>query len=421
MTDSPEPDAPPNDTPPKDAGPPVNAAPVVAADRIRSIDVLRGFALLGVLAMNMQAFAEVFAVYMNPYALGDISNFEFGIWTVHRVLADQKFMTIFSMLFGAGIVLMTERAKARTGKAAGLHYRRMLWLALFGFGHATLLWTGDILFFYGMVGMVAFLLRRVWLWLQVVLALLAFALPAVVFSFLDQMPPEELADLAEMWSPSADYIASTRETMRGPWFDQVAFRLGEWSGMLGFLVLFGWRIFANMLLGMVLFRTGVFAAQRSARFYGTLIVAGFVIGLPLCAYGVYDHVACDWDLVRSMGVGSLFNYTGSLFVAFGWIGLVMLICRRGALPGLRERFAAVGQMAFTNYILHSVISTTIYNGHGFGLFGQVSRAWQVVIVLAIFGLQLWYSPIWLRRFRFGPLEWCWRALAYWQLPPMRRS
>ncbi|MHC4814256.1 MAG: DUF418 domain-containing protein, partial [Planctomycetota bacterium] len=114
------------------------AAPVVQAERIRSIDVLRGFALLGVLIMNMQVFAEVFAVYMHPFALGEISAIDYACWCVNRVLADGKFITIFSMLFGAGIVLMTGRAKARTGRSAGVHYRRMLWLALFGFAHALL-------------------------------------------------------------------------------------------------------------------------------------------------------------------------------------------------------------------------------------------------------------------------------------------
>lgn len=399
---------------------PTTAAPITQSDRIRSIDVLRGFALLGVLAMNMQAFAEVFAVYMNPFALGDISTTEFVCWSVNRVFADAKFMTIFSMLFGAGIVLMAQRAMQRTGKAAGLHYRRMFWLAIIGFAHATLLWIGDILFFYGVVGMVAFLLRRFWLWLLFILAVIAFAVPALLFAFLHKLPAEDLQELAALWSPTADYVEATRATYRGDWLGQVKLRFHEWFDMLGFLMLFGWRILANMLLGIAFFRMGVFSAARSDRFYVTMIVAGFAIGLPLSAWGIYDHEIHDWEMVRAMGVGSLFNYVGSLFVALGWIGVVMLICRRERWLALRERLAAVGQMALTNYLMHSVICTTIYNGHGLGLFGHTSRVWQIAIVLIIFALQLWYSPIWLRHFRFGPLEWVWRALSYWQLPPMRR-
>jgi uncharacterized protein len=398
-----------------------SAAPVVEPERIRSIDVLRGFALLGVLAMNMQAFADIFPVYMNPFAAGDISAIDYACWCFNHVLADTKFMTIFSMLFGAGIVLMTSRSKKRTGRAAGVHYRRMFWLVLFGFAHATLLWNGDILFFYGVIGMIAFLMRRFWTWLLLVLAALLFLVPAFFLTFIHKMPAEDMQELSAMWSPTAEYIETTRATLRGGWLDQIAFRFEEWLGMMGFLFLFGWRILANMLIGMALFRTGVFSATRSRGFYVALIAIGFAIGLPMVTWGIYDHEACDWDMVRSMGVGSLFNYFGSLFVAFGWIGLVMLICHAGALPGLRERFAAVGQMAFTNYIMHSVICTTIYNGYGLGLFGHVDRIWQMFIIAGIFALQLWYSPLWLQRFRFGPLEWLWRALTYWSRPPFRRA
>lgn len=396
-------------------------APTTQSDRIRSIDVLRGFALLGVLAMNMQAFADVFPVYMNPFAAGEISTLEFGCWCFNHVVADAKFITVFSMLFGAGIVLMTGRAQSRSGHSAGLHYRRMFWLALFGFAHATLLWNGDILFFYGVIGMLAYLMRRFWIWAQILLALLLMLLPALMFAFLHKMPAEDMQELRNMWNPTAEYISTTREAVRGPWFGQVAFRFGEWTGMMGFLVLFGWRILGNMLLGMVLFRVGVFSAERSKGVYLVMMLLGFGIGLPLAAWGIYDHELFDWEVVRSMGVGALFNYAGSLFAAFGWIGLVMLICRTGALPALRERLSAVGQMAFTNYIMHSLICTTIYNGgYGLGLFGHVDRIWQVAIVAAIFVAQLYYSPFWLAKFRFGPLEWVWRSLAYWERPPFRR-
>ncbi|MEM9659166.1 MAG: DUF418 domain-containing protein, partial [Planctomycetota bacterium] len=169
------------------------------------------------------------------------------------------------------------------------------------------------------------------------------------------------------------------------------------------------------------FRWEVFSASRSRNFYAWMIVIGLGIGLPFAAYGVYDHQLHNWDMLRCMGVGSLFNYFGSLLSAFGWIGMVMLVCREGALPGLRRRLAAVGQMAFTNYIMQSVICTTIYNGHGLGLFGSVDRVWQQLLTVAIFAFQMWYSPLWLERFRFGPLEWLWRSLTYWRVQPFRRA
>ena len=397
------------------------ATPVVEPERIRSIDVLRGFALLGVLIMNMQAFADIFAVYMHPFARGKISSIDYLCWCVNHVLADAKFITIFSMLFGAGIVLMTGRARERTGRSAAVHYRRMLWLALFGVMHALLIWYGDILFIYAICGLVAYLLRRFWPWVQFLIAGLLFLVPTFFLTFMHKMPPEDLQAITDMWAPSAEYVESTQAAMRGSWVDQLPTRYAGWKEMLGFLVVLGWRVLGCMLLGMALFKKGVFSAERSRPFYLSLVVIGFATGLPLVAWGIYDHQACDWEMVRSMGVGGLFNYFGSLIVAFGWIGLIMLLCRSGALPWLRHRLGAVGQMAFTNYIMHSVICTTIFNGHGLGLFGQVDRIWQQFLIAAIFVFQLWYSPIWMKHFRFGPLEWLWRALTYWRLPPFRRT
>ena len=400
---------------------PSPATPVVETERIRSLDVLRGFALFGVLVMNMQSFADVFAVYLNPFALGPIPALDYACWCVNHVLADAKFITIFSMLFGAGIMLMTSRARARTGRSAGVHYRRMAWLMLFGLAHALLLWYGDILFMYGLAGLVAYWFCRARPGVKIAVAAVLLMIPAAIAASLQYAPAEDLEQMMQIWSPDADYVEATRTAMRGGWLAQMPVRVEGWSEMIGFIVMFGWRVLACMLLGMALFEYGVFSATLSRRFYVGLIVVGFGVGLPLAAWGIYDHEACDWELVRSMGVGGLFNYFGSLFAAFGWIGVVMLVCREGALPGLRARLAAVGQMAFTNYILQTVICTTIYNGHGLGLYGQVDRVWQQVLSVAIFAFQLWYSPLWLERFRFGPLEWLWRSLTYWRRQPLRRA
>ena len=404
----------------EDVSPERAAIPVIEQDRILSIDVLRGFALFGVLLMNMQAFADIFAVYMHPFARGEISALSFACWCTNHILADAKFITIFSMLFGAGIVLMTGRAKERTGRSASVHYRRMFWMGLFGVSHALLLWYGDILFMYAICGMAAYLFRRFWPWVLFLVAGVSICVTALIMANMHKMPPEDMLSLAEMWAPTAEYIETADTTMRGGWLGQVSRRFDEWLGMFGFLLIFGWRLLGCMLLGMALYKKGVFSAARSAGFYVTLAVIGLGAGLSLSAYGVVQTVAHDWDMLWSMGEGSLFNYFGSLLAAFGYIGVVMLVCRAGSLPWLRHRLGAVGRMAFTNYIMHSVILTTVFNGHGLGLFGQVDRIWQQLLVLAVFGLQLWYSPLWLTRYRFGPLEWLWRALTYWRLPAFRR-
>lgn len=403
----------------------LSAAPVAEGERIKNIDILRGFALLGVLLMNMQAFAMPLCAYMNPTSYGNDNALNFPLWCINHVAADAKFITVFSMLFGAGIVLMTSRARSRTGRSVWIHYRRMLWLALFGSLHGTLLWYGDILLTYAICGMIAYWFRRRQPWLLVTISVVLICIPAFLIAnfrmYMENVPPDQSQQMLEMWAPSAETIAAKEAAYRGAYLDHLPERIKSWASMFGFLAIFGSRILSVMLLGMALLKTGVLSGARPRRLYLTLVVIGFVGGLPLVGLGIHHQVSHDWDIVEGMGVGSLYNYFGSLLVAFAWIGLVLLLCRSHRMIGLKDRLAAVGRMAFTNYIMHSVLCTTLFYGHGFGLFGRVDRLGQLCIVLVIAALQLWYSPLWLRRFRFGPLEWLWRTLTYWQPQPFRRA
>jgi uncharacterized protein len=175
-----------------------------------------------------------------------------------------------------------------------------------------------------------------------------------------------------------------------------------------------------MLVGMALYKLGVVTAKRTPRFYATMAVVGLIVGLSAAAYGVQQNFVHDWDLAFSrFGSGFQFNYWGSLLVSGGYIGLVILWVQWGGLARLQAALAAVGRMALSNYLLHTLIATTIFYGHGFGLFGSVDRTGQLIIVLAIWACQLVWSPIWLHYFRFGPAEWLWRSLTYWKPQPMR--
>lgn len=404
---------------------PLCAAPVVEGERLHYLDVLRGVALMGVLMMNMQAFAMPFSAYMNPTSYGDNSGLNFILWCINHILADAKFITIFSMLFGAGVVLMTSRAEARSGRSAKVHYRRMFWLMIFGVTHAVLLWYGDILFTYSLCGLILFLFRRRRPWILITVGVVLALIPAFLMlgfpHFIKQAPEEDLEAIASMWAPSAEHAAEQEQIFRGDYTGQVKERFKVWKEMFGFILIYGPRILGVMLVGMALFKTGVITGARSTTFYRALLVLGFGGGIPLTSFGIYQFQACDWDMMQCMGPRSLYNYFGSLLSAFGWIGLVMLLCKTQWWPGLRTRFAAVGQMAFTNYIMHSVISTLIFYGHGFGQFGQFNRVGQLGVIVAIAALQLWYSPLWLQRFRFGPLEWLWRTLGYWRVQQWRRD
>ena len=175
-----------------------------------------------------------------------------------------------------------------------------------------------------------------------------------------------------------------------------------------------------MLIGMALFKHGVFSAQRPSRFYAVLIAVAVAVGLPLQAYGISLDVAHGWP-VWSFFVGAQFNYWPSIAVSLGHVGVVMLACRRAALHCLIRPLAAVGRTALTNYLLQTILCTTIFYGHGLGWFGSVDRVGQLGVVAAVWAVQLIASPLWLRRFRFGPAEWAWRWLTYGVRPPLRRT
>ncbi|MHC4992200.1 MAG: DUF418 domain-containing protein [Planctomycetota bacterium] len=182
-----------------------------------------------------------------------------------------------------------------------------------------------------------------------------------------------------------------------------------------------WRAGGLMLLGMGLYKLGVFGAQRSVALYGAMVVLGYALGLPLIWIGAQKIVAHEFDFVYFFRYGWNFNYLGSLFVALGHVGLVMLLCRMDALAWLMRALAAVGQMAFTNYLMQSIICTLVFYGYGFGLWGSLSRFELIGVVGAVWAAQIIWSPLWLRVFRFGPFEWLWRSLTYWKRQPFRRE
>jgi uncharacterized protein len=392
--------------------------PVAAKDRIASIDVLRGVAVLGILVMNIQDFSMIGAAYWNPTTYGDLHGLNYAIWLASYVLADLKFMAIFAMLFGAGIVLMSAHVEAAGRRPAGLHYRRMGWLILFGLLHAHLLWSGDILFSYGMCGLLVYPLRKLRPAVLTCVGLLLMAVAPALMVAVAHLPPAALQGLREgMWQPPAADVAKELATYRGSWRGQLSDRIGDSLAVetLFFCFWTVWRVGGAMLIGMALFKLGVFSAKCRPQVYWSMIAVAVLGGIPAILYEVHRNFVVHWDFVRAFLYGSQWNYWASLAVALGWVGGAMLAAHTPA----AQRFAAVGRMAFTNYIMQTVICTTIFYGHGLGLFGKVERTGQFAIVIAVWALELAWSPIWLARFRFGPLEWLWRSLTYWKREPMR--
>jgi uncharacterized protein len=236
-------------------------------------------------------------------------------------------------------------------------------------------------------------------------------------------PAESVLELQHEWAPTQEMIQQEVAAYRGEWLEQASYRapIVLFFQTFVFITNVFWWAGGMMLLGMALFKLGVFSAVRSDRFYVTLIVLAVVVGLPVVMYGVHQNVAAGWEARYGLFVGREYNCWASILVSLGWVSAIMLVCRRNVLAELRRRLAAVGRMALTNYLFQTVICTTIFYGHGFGLFGRVERPGQIAIVLAVLALQLLLSPVWLRFFRFGPAEWLWRAATYMHPPAMRRT
>ncbi|MFG1691268.1 DUF418 domain-containing protein [Gemmatimonadota bacterium] len=412
---------------PRQPAPSAPAGPVLQSDRIIPLDVLRGFAVLGILVMNIQSFSMPDAAYFNPHAYGNLQGLDYWVWLLSHLLVDMKFMAIFSMLFGAGMVLMAERMEERGRRPGPVHYRRMVILLFVGLAHAWLLWTGDILFTYAMCGLLVYLFRKRRPWTLIVLGIVALgvATTLAVLSqvFLPYWPPEQIADMSEWWAPSAATLSETLETFRGGWSQQNGLRFENALMMQtgAFLSYMSWRAGGMMLIGMGLYKKGVFHATLAKRTYWWMIVVGVAVGIPVILLGVRYMNATDWAFETGFFVGRQPNYWASVLVALGWVGVVMLACLRFQGGRLYSAFAATGQMALTNYLLQTLICTTLFYGHGFGLYGSVERTGQILIVFAIWAAMLVWSPWWLTRFRFGPFEWLWRTLTYMKLQPMRRE
>jgi uncharacterized protein len=401
-------------------------SPVDISSRIISIDVLRGFAVLGILIMNIQSFSMPTSAFINPVAYSDLTGINKWVWLLSDLFASGKFMSIFSLLFGAGILLFTDKALAKGRRGGPLHYRRMLWLFIFGMIHAYLIWYGDILVAYSLCGLLAFVFRKKSPRTLVILTSVFFIVPILLNSLfyftIPFWPDESLQNTMESWNPDAETIAREVAIMRGSWLEQMEKRVPMammLQTMLFFMGVF-WRVMSMMLLGMALYKWRILSAEKSTGFYTRLAIIGLLMGYSLSGMGIYLNSHFGWEMAYSMFMGVHFNYVGSVAVALGYIAIIMLICKTAKFSGFKNSLGAVGRMAFTNYIFQSIICTFIFYGHGLGLFGSVERKYQFVFVVGVWILILVISPIWLKYYRFGPLEWLWRSLTYWRWQPFRK-
>jgi uncharacterized protein len=397
--------------------------PVAADARIQTLDVLRGVAVLGILAVNAAAFALPMSAAMSPeqspFPLVGAS--AVAQWTV-EVFFHQKFVTLFSMLFGVSIFLVGgERGNEARGRVLR---RRLMWLALFGLIHGLAFWYGDILLLYAWSGLFVMLMRSMSarsLILFGAAATLALATLQGATMWLTVNGPAALVEAMsdDSMSLAEGAVSASIAAYRSGWPGGLIENLKAW-GILQSASLFGY-VFATiplMMLGLGLFKAGFFHGRLATRVYLALIAGGAAV-LALLGVLEWREILAGPDVQATHGWAAVVaSYPIVITLAYA-SGLILLTSR--GVMWLRKVFAPVGQMAFTNYLSQTLImSSLFYMPWGPRLMGQVDYPAQWAIVAAVWALQLIWSPLWLSRFRMGPLEWLWRRLSYGHDLPLRR-
>ncbi len=408
------------------------ASPTSDPNRLPTLDFVRGVAVMGILLMNIQSFALPEAAYSNPRAYGGWHGADLAAWWVEAVLVDGKMRGLFSWLFGASALLVAMRAQAAGESGLRVHYRRMAWLALFGLAHLLIVWDGDILLHYALVGSLAFLFRDrpphalvtaavLLIAAQIVVVLpvpiaLSDAVASVAAGHPSAVAVQDLPGWRDQFGvPSPASIAEALALHRGPYSGLLAYRLGEAPQLVfGTLTSVGLETLAYMLFGMAALRSGMFAGEwpRAAYRRGALI--GFGVGIPATLAITAWERSSGFDLCAVAWAALVWTAPVRAAMIAGWACLLVPL----AGPGwLRERVTAAGRMAFSNYLGTSLVCAGLFDG--LGLFGAFSRAALLGVVVAVWAAMLLWSRPWLRRYRYGPLEWIWRSLARGAPQPMR--
>lgn len=396
-----------------------DVAPVQEESRIKSLDVLRGFALLGILAVNAAYFAAPWQAAFDPLLPPlDITENTMWSWFVMHVFFEFKCITLFSMLFGASIYLVGgERSDKERGAVLR---RRLLWLLIFGLIHALLIWYGDILVSYAITGFLVLFVRS-WkpgtlLTVGIVLYVLSVGIQSVFALLYGIIPDEKLgtieAEMAGVFAVSPEEFGRMQAAYQGGIVSALQENASTWFSFI-FNAVFGLiaRTAAVMMIGMALFKWGFLSGRAPNCLYAFMLALG-AGALALIGWQAWINWEARFEVMHMMTRGNTANTALSIFVSLGYASLLILLVKVGA-RFLTEPLAAVGRMAFTNYIAQSLIMTTIfYGGRGFGLWGEVDRVTLWSIVLGVWALQLIWSPLWLSRFQMGPLEWIWRRLSY---------
>ncbi len=418
--------------------PRVTAAYAPPRMRNRSMDIARGFAVMGIVLMNIIAFSMPEAAYINPAAWGGTGAADILAWALSFILVDGKMRGLFSLLFGASMLLLMDRTEMAGGNGRRRHVIRSLWLLVIGVAHYLLLWWGDILALYAVVGLVAMLFAGRRPLALVKLAFLAFAVHFLILSTLilvvhgraseaiapgatpDQKTRWE-ATLESMGKPGSEEIKEEIALYRGNWSGIVAQKASDYAGWaVSGLEYMGFDTLGFMLLGMAMLKGGFLTGDWPRANYLATARHCFLIGIPPMAALALWVWRSGFDTVVTFSVVFAWSFPFRIPLTVGFAALIFaLIARREPGPFL-TRVEAAGRAALSNYLGTSLVMTAVFYGWGLGLFASVPRAQVYALVLPVWALMLLWSRPWLGRFHYGPMEWLWRSLTLGRPEPLRR-
>lgn len=412
------------------------ALPVSAEERLHHVDTLRGVALLGVLMMNLHEwFRAPMQMYRgNPHPWG-------GWWnvltdTLLETLVSGKALSTFAMLFAVGLCIQSERVLARGGSFKPYAFRRLGALFVFGVLHILMVWNGDILHNYAIVGILAlpFLHRKpktIYIWLGCILGGAAIAL-LVVSIIMALKPTSPFGGRTPAGITRTQALIQEMLQIRGhgTWKQEFFFRLKEYTQ------LFGWRgelgntfdIFIKFLVGLAIWKSGILRdpaanLHRIRRFFFWIApIALLGVAISHGARQIQSMPPHVWHTFRwflpLIGFSQVF---GTLAMALAWGSGVLLLLQRPTVQRALSGFTAIGRMALTNYLTQSIVMTALFFGWGLGLYGRLSPFIGVCISVGFFIAQVAFSRWWLSRHAFGPMEWLWRSLTYGRRPGRTES
>ena len=431
------------------------AAPVAQSERIFTLDMIRGIAILGILLMNMPMFSTPFPIALDPFVLNEQGTINYRIWYAVNWIFDGTQRALFSILFGAGIVLFVSRQEKKFNGLipADYFFRRQLWLILFSLIDVyILLWNGDILLDYACFGMLLFVFRNLSPRALIVAASVSMllmiarenrdlyerksmiregeaiaALDTTVtkLSSIQRETFNKMTEFKESSQRDAKLKESTEsiEKFTTSYASVYNARTNDYVRNLSmYMYFFPWDVLTCMLLGMALFKLGILTGTAPLRVYTWMCLGGLGVGLFLSWIRMEMFIAnrANWfEIVKTLPF-SFYELT-RIPRALGILGLIMLLYKSNWFKWIFSSMRPVGQMAFTNYLMQSLICGMLFNAYGFKLYGQLERYETYLIVLYIWIFQIIFSNVWMRYFLFGPFEWAWRSLTYWKIQPFVRA